>query len=111
MISGSDSIDLYYLKYFTNRAFDTTAASNVTKTSTTSSADSVSGVKRFAHHSIPGSFSFTSCKATSASLQPQQYFDSCCCLTLIIETVNMLIVRLAIILSLVGWRVKPDPGD
>lgn len=84
MICGSESIDLYYLKYYIDRS-----AQNKSLESVRSNSDpKQSAVIRKAFNSS----TFISSDTVAG-------------------TFNMLIVRLAIGLSLVGWRVKPDPGD
>lgn len=89
MISGSESIDLYYLKYYIGR------------TSLNHSFESV----RFPD--INPNLNDT------VSRQPSSVFDNSAFISsdTVAGAFNMLIVRLAIGLSLVGWRVKPDPGD
>lgn len=123
MISGSESIDLYYLKYFiiNNRRspFDTTASSPVVVSPKISSdRNTIDKCCRTtaAITAAAAAGTATSGFTTSGTGTPPSSFTSSCQNTiqptiLATETVNMLIGRLAIILSLVGWRVKPDPGD
>lgn len=103
MISGSDSTDLYYLKYIVVQ-------------------HPASSAPRCCHNNNPTKITrrqTTIARAPpppSAQPQPSSFifdFDSSrrrtACTSLAIAT--MLTGRLAICLSLVGWRVKPDPGD
>lgn len=127
MISGSESIDLYYLKYFVDS--NTTNRIHIT--------EFVSGRRsdNYSHQSVWRITPTAIQPLAISNLQPQPPppastpppTASCCgigagssagfvgssnpTISATIETLNMLIGRLAIILSLVGWRVKPDPGD
>lgn len=127
MISGSESIDLYYLKYFVDS--NTTNRIRI--------AELVSGRRsdNYNHQSVWRNIPTALQSLAISNLQPQPPppatppppTASCCGISAgstagfvgssnptipaTIETLNMLIGRLAIILSLVGWRVKPDPGD
>lgn len=90
MICGSESIDLYYLKYYTDRSTQNKSLESV----------------RSNNHDLQQSTSFG--KASIANFYSPTYTSLS---DTVAGTFNMLIVRLAIGLSLVGWRVKPDPGD
>jgi len=90
MICGSESIDLYYLKYYIDRS---------TQNKSLESA-------RSNNYDLQQSTSFG--KASIVNSNNPTHISS---LSTVAGTFNMLIVRLAIGLSLVGWRVKPDPGD
>lgn len=88
MICGSESIDLYYLKYYTDRSTQNKSLESVRSNSEDP-------------------------KLSTAIRKASIVFDNSTFLSsdTVAGIFNMLIVRLAIGLSLVGWRVKPDPGD
>lgn len=88
MICGSESIDLYYLKYYTDRS---------TQNKSLESVRSNSEDPKLSTAIRKGSIVFDNSTFLSSDTVAGAF--------------NMLIVRLAIGLSLVGWRVKPDPGD
>lgn len=88
MISGSESIDLYYLKYYIDRLTQ------------------IKSLESVRPHS-ENSKSITPIRQASSIVHNSTFLSS----DTVAGTFNMLIVRLAIGLSLVGWRVKPDPGD
>ncbi len=88
MICGSESIDLYYLKYYTDR---------------TTQNKSLESVRSNYEDPQQG----TANRKVSSDFDNSTFLSS----DTVAGTFNMLIVRLAIGLSLVGWRVKPDPGD
>lgn len=145
MISGSESIDLYYLKYFiiskcTDRVpLDTIAASaiHIPKQGQRNRARNIPSNRQNAvvpsqhlgitsilpqpppppppsAHQIGGCCTGGSCSVPSISApisSPPPQLSFAVLTAPVIESVIMLIGRLAIILSLVGWRVKPDPGD
>lgn len=87
MICGSESIDLYYLKYYIDRSTQNKSLESVGSN----------------NHDLKQSTSFEKASIVNFPI----YISS----DTVAGTFNMLIVRLAIGLSLVGWRVKPDPGD
>lgn len=127
MISGSESIDLYYLKYFVD--------SNTTNRILIADFESGRRSDNYNYQSVWRNIPTSHQSLAISNLQPQPPppatppppTASCCgigagstagfvgsstpVISATIETLNMLIGRLAIILSLVGWRVKPDPGD
>lgn len=85
MICGSESIELYYLKYYTDRHSNHT--------------NSFESSRSYSDHPKPSVIRSTVFDSTFIPSDT------------VAATVNMLMVRLAIGLALVGWRVKPDPGD
>lgn len=85
MICGSESLDLYYLKYYIDRSTQNKSLESV-RSNSNDPTRSTAIRKAF------NSSTFISSDTVAGPF-------------------NMLIVRLAIGLSLVGWRVKPDPGD
>lgn len=99
MISGSDSTELYYLKYIVDDTLDAPA-----RRSSHSSADAATPATGFRVRAPPppqtGRHRH---RRSTAGPQPPAH--------LVTDTETMLTGRLAISLSLVGWRVKPDPGD
>lgn len=128
MISGSESIDLYYLKYFvasntTNRlAIASGLRSQHQPDLQTIGSGNIFATKRrqpYRPAAPPPASSATgsgppfdnncgsnqTCAANATVPPPLLQIPAA------IETLNMLIGRFAVILSLVGWRVKPDPGD
>lgn len=89
MICGSKSIELYYLKYYIDRSSQIKSLESIRSNNQDPNQSTL-----FRKASIVNSNNPTLISSDTVA-----------------ETFNMLIVRLAIGLSLVGWRVKPDPGD
>lgn len=112
MISGSNSTELYYLKYLVDDTIDAPArrlsahpqhsniAAAAAAAAATHSTCTCTGFRVRAPPPVPPPTGRDRHRA--AGPQPAH---------LVTDTETMLTGRLAISLSLVGWRVKPDPGD
>lgn len=118
MISGSDSIDLYYLKYYRSESELNQQNRTVVSFKPSSATGAVAGAL------IGNCFHLKFVKSTRSSIilvvNNNGYLSNCLKTSapLIVVTAaysltlfTMLVGRMAIGLALLGWRVKPDPGD